>query len=66
MTLTRRVAIGLLAGLPAAARAQSVWPSGATTIIVPFPAGGSVDALARLAQPILQEKLGVPVIVENK
>lgn len=50
---------------PLTAMAQS-WPSGPIRIIVPFPAGGSVDAIPRLLQQGLQERLGVPVIVENR
>lgn len=46
-------------------RAQS-WPSGTIRIIVPFPPGGSVDALARLAQPQLERRLGATVIIENR
>jgi tripartite-type tricarboxylate transporter receptor subunit TctC len=42
------------------------WPSGPIRIIVPFPAGGSVDAVARLAQSGLQPRLGVNVVVENR
>ena len=42
---------------PFVARAQT-WPSGPIRIIVPYPAGGSVDALARLAQAGLQKRLG--------
>jgi tripartite-type tricarboxylate transporter receptor subunit TctC len=63
--LTRRsvVAGALLA--PWAAHAQT-WPSGPIRIIVPFPAGGSVDAVARLAQSGMQPRLGVNVVVENR
>lgn len=68
MTMTRR---GLMAAAaagpfaPALARAQA-WPSGTIRLIVPFPAGGSVDALARIAQPGLERRLGTTVIVENR
>lgn len=55
-----------LAAAPFAARAQQAWPSGTIKIIVPFPAGGSVDAIARLVQPELQRRLGATVIIENK
>ena len=34
--------------------------------MVPAPAGGSVDIIARLVQPGLQQRLGVPVVIENK
>ena len=55
-----------LAAVPALARsafAQS-WPQ--VTLVVPFPPGGSTDALARLLVPGLQQRLATNVIVENK
>ena len=63
--LTRRTVVAGAVLAPFAARAQS-WPSGPIRIIVPFPAGGSVDAVARLAQAGLQQRLGVSVVVENR
>src|SRR3954470_22996884 len=64
--LTRRALIfGAAAAAPLAARAQS-WPSGIIRLIAPFPPGGSVDAIARLAQAGLQPRLGTSVIVENR
>ena len=42
------------------------FPSKPVRIIAPFPAGGGVDALGRIVQAALQEKLGQPVIIENK
>jgi tripartite-type tricarboxylate transporter receptor subunit TctC len=50
---------------PLSAQAQS-WPSGPIRIIVPFPPGGSVDAIARLAQAGLGQRLGATIIVENR
>src|SRR5438270_13687260 len=47
------------------ARAQG-WPNGPIRLIVPFPPGGSTDALARLVQTGMQQRLGVNVIIENK
>lgn len=41
------------------------YPSRTITLIVPFPAGGPTDALARQLAPALQAKLGQNVIVEN-
>jgi tripartite-type tricarboxylate transporter receptor subunit TctC len=63
--LTRRsvVAAGILA--PAAAWAQSP-PSKMIRIINPFPAGGASDAIARLLQPGLQDRLGATIVVENR
>ncbi len=63
-----RLTAGLLAlgmSLPmAAARAQ--YPSKAIRVIVPWPAGGTVDGVARIIGPKLTEGLGRPVVVENK
>jgi tripartite-type tricarboxylate transporter receptor subunit TctC len=50
----------------AQAYAQSSWPSGTIRIVVPFPAGGSVDTISRLVQTGLQQRLGANVIVENR
>jgi tripartite-type tricarboxylate transporter receptor subunit TctC len=50
---------------PLAAQAQG-WPSGPIRIIVPFPPGGSVDAVARLAQAGLAQRLGATIVIENR
>jgi tripartite-type tricarboxylate transporter receptor subunit TctC len=50
---------------PVTAQTQS-WPSGPIRIIVPFPPGGSVDAVARLAQAGLAQRLGATVVIENR
>jgi tripartite-type tricarboxylate transporter receptor subunit TctC len=66
-SLTRRAVTAGLLTLPAAAvLAQQPWPAPQLTLVVPFPPGGSTDALARLAQAGLQQRLGATVIVENK
>jgi tripartite-type tricarboxylate transporter receptor subunit TctC len=64
-TLTRRTVTGLLSSFlvaPAAFAQQSR----VITIVVPFPPGGSTDAMARLLQSGLQGRLGTTVIIENK
>ncbi|MGI4777505.1 MAG: Bug family tripartite tricarboxylate transporter substrate binding protein [Janthinobacterium lividum] len=57
-------AIGLF-GSPAAF-AQDAWPTRAITVIVPFPAGGTTDIVARFAAQALSQELGQPVIVDNR
>jgi tripartite-type tricarboxylate transporter receptor subunit TctC len=64
-TLSRRSLVLAALAAPLAARAEG-WPSGPIRIIVPFPPGGSVDAIARLAQAGLAQRLNVPVVIENR
>jgi tripartite-type tricarboxylate transporter receptor subunit TctC len=55
----------VLAAAPGGAFAQT-FPSRTITTVVPFAAGGSLDALARMIAPKVSEALGQPVIVENR
>src|SRR5215813_9823372 len=70
MHLSRRRFLYLAgaAGLPAAshrARAQA-YPSRPLRWIVGFPPGGGADIVSRIMAPWLAERLGQPVVVENK
>ena len=49
-----------------AAPAWSAYPERQLTIVVPFPAGGPVDTVARKIGAQLAQRLGQPVVVENK
>src|SRR2546421_723854 len=57
------VAIMLAAGV-APARAQD-YPSRSITVIVPFPAGGASDVVARIVTNQMSKSLGQPFIIEN-
>jgi tripartite-type tricarboxylate transporter receptor subunit TctC len=50
----------------ASANAATSYPNRIIRIIVPFPAGGLNDNVARIIQPSLQEALGQTIIVENR
>jgi tripartite-type tricarboxylate transporter receptor subunit TctC len=60
----KRILATLLAW-PLLAWAQA-YPAKPVRIIVPFPAGGTTDLIARMVQPKFQEFLGVQTIIENK
>jgi len=67
-TTTRRsVLIAGSAALfaPGVVRAQEKFPSRTMTFIVPFPAGGTTDLLARIFAQKLTESFGQSVVVEN-
>jgi tripartite-type tricarboxylate transporter receptor subunit TctC len=68
-TLTRRSALGLMAGAiaaPSVAHAQEWAPNRIVKMIVPYPAGGPTDAIARIVAQEIAGPLGQNVIVENQ
>ena len=71
MKLPRRQFLHLAAGAAAlptvsrVARAQA-YPTRPVRWIVPYPPGGAADPIARLIGPFLSERLGKPVVIENK
>jgi tripartite-type tricarboxylate transporter receptor subunit TctC len=68
MTVTRRHALTLFAGAslaPSLARAQA-FPTRPVTIVVPYPAGGPTDAIARIVAQELTLAFGQNVIVRNE
>lgn len=74
LPLTRRgFAALLLAGSaatretgPAAAQAPPAWPTRPVTLVVPYPAGGGVDTVARIVANDLTGRLPQPVVIENR
>jgi tripartite-type tricarboxylate transporter receptor subunit TctC len=69
--LSRRSVLGAAASTALApqafAQAGAPWAQGQTIkFTVPFPAGGSTDAVARIVQPGMQQRLGAQIVVENR
>jgi tripartite-type tricarboxylate transporter receptor subunit TctC len=60
------VAAGLAALLAAPAAAQGPYPGQPLKLVVPYPAGGATDTLARTIGQKLQEAWGQPALVENR
>ena len=57
----------LLAGFSSVALAQpEPWPTRPVRIVAPFPAGSTVDATLRLMQPHLADRLGQPLVIDNR
>ena len=59
------LALALIAAVTAPAAAQK-YPARTVTVIVPYPAGGSVDGVARILVQKLNETVGQHFIVENR
>jgi tripartite-type tricarboxylate transporter receptor subunit TctC len=57
--------VASLSLLPAFSVRAETWPSRAITLIVPFPAGGPTDVLARIVAARMKEALGQSVVVDN-
>ncbi len=70
MTITRRGAVAALAlsglPLPALAQPRPEWPTRPVRFLVPYPAGGGTDILARAVAETMRPHLPHPVVVENR
>ena len=65
--LSRRGLLASTVSVPFAGRAiAQSWPSQSIRIVVPFAPGGTTDLIARLVAAGLQERLGVPVVADNR
>jgi tripartite-type tricarboxylate transporter receptor subunit TctC len=69
-SIIRGLAVAAAAALAALVQAgpspAEDYPTRAITMIAPWAAGGAVDTVARVAAPKLAERLGKPVVVENR
>ena len=54
------------ASMLAPAQAQAAWPIRPITLVIPFPPGGQTDVVGRLVGERLSQRLGQPVVVENR
>src|SRR6478736_4209366 len=65
-TIARKLAIGtLIAAATLAASAQN-WPARPVRVIIPFPPGGTLDAVGRQLAQKLGDQMGQPFVVENR
>jgi tripartite-type tricarboxylate transporter receptor subunit TctC len=66
-SVTRRLALGLFAGatLLAGAAGAQTFPDRVVKLVVPYPAGGPTDVIARIVAEEMGKSLGQNVIVEN-
>ena len=66
MKLVAAIAAAIASLLVATTASAQDWPTRPITWVVPFPPGGVTDNGARTVAKVLSEKLGQPVIIENK
>jgi tripartite-type tricarboxylate transporter receptor subunit TctC len=64
--LLSRLAAASVSLLVAAGAAAQEWPTKPIRLVVPYPAGGIADKVARDSADELQKRLGQPVVVENR
>ena len=67
LCLTLLSSVLILFGLPSLAQqVQSIYPSKPIRLVVPYPAGGPLDLVARTLAEKLRDSMGQPVLVDNK
>ena len=68
MTLTRKLSLLLLSVplLAAPATQAQTWPGKPIRMVVPYPPGGPTDIVARVIGQKLAERLGQPIVVDNR
>jgi tripartite-type tricarboxylate transporter receptor subunit TctC len=66
MKFSIRGALALVAALPIVAAAQAAFPARPITLVVPFAAGGGTDSIARDMAKNMADRLGQPVVIDNR
>lgn len=66
LLLQQSLASGVALSLGNAAQAQTAWPGSATKLVVPYAAGGVTDVAMRVLAKHVGERLGQPVVVDNR
>ena len=66
--MNRRLSTALLLGLwvGGLGSAHAAWPERPIRMVIPYAPGAAGDLLMRFMQPALQERLGQPIVVDNK
>src|SRR5689334_1129230 len=62
----KKMLAGIALAVVAGAAQSASFPVKPITIVVPFPPGGSTDMVARIVGPKMNERLGQPVIIDNR
>jgi tripartite-type tricarboxylate transporter receptor subunit TctC len=62
----KKLLLGAVLAAGLVGSAWAAWPEKTVTIIVPFPAGGSTDMVARNIAPKLQQQLGQTFVIDNR
>jgi tripartite-type tricarboxylate transporter receptor subunit TctC len=64
--MIKKTLMGLALAMAATVSAFAAYPDKTVTIVVPFPPGGSTDAIARVVAQKLAEKFGQSFIIDNR
>ena len=64
--MINRLALAIVASLTAAPAVAQTWPEKPIRLIVPFPAGGPTDIIARVVTQHMAETLGQTIVIDNR